>query len=198
MTLDPILAPVATEVPERLHHALEAGAEAAGLVDIAFRTVDSPIGTLLLTATPEGLLRLAFETEGHDTVLAALAGQVSPRILRAPARLDRAARQLEEYFAGTRTAFDLPLDLRLSTGFRRQVHEHLRVIGYGHRESYAEVAAAVGNPKAVRAVGSACARNPLPVVLPCHRVVRSDGTIGQYLGGTAAKVALLALEGARG
>lgn len=196
MTADHLFSPIEAAVTAMLHQRLTAEAEAAGILDIAFRTVDSPIGALLLAATPDGLIRLAFETEGHDAVLEKLAEQLSPRILRAPARLDPAARQLDEYFSGTRTTFDLPLDLRLSHGFRRAVLEHLRVIGYGHRESYAEVAAAVGNPKAVRAVGSACARNPLPVVVPCHRVVRSDGTIGQYLGGTDAKVALLALEAA--
>jgi methylated-DNA-[protein]-cysteine S-methyltransferase len=139
---------------------------------------------------------VAFDVEDHDAVLAALAARISPRILRAPQRLDTAARQLDEYFAKRRTAFDVPVDLRLTDGFRRSVVEHLRDIGYGDRASYAAVAAAVGNPGAVRAVGSACARNPLPVVIPCHRVVRSDGTSGQYVGGQAAKAALLELEAA--
>src|SRR5690606_33051107 len=110
------------------------------------------------------------------------------------ARLDGAARELDEYFEGRRRSFDLPLDLRLSTGFRREVVNHLPSIGYGRTESYAQVAAAAGHPRAVRAVGSACATNPLPVVVPCHRVVRSDGTLGGYLGGPEAKTALLALE----
>lgn len=121
---------------------------------------------------------------------------MSPRVLHAPARLDGAARQIEEYFAGRRDAFDVSLDLRLSRGFRRTVLSHLPDIGYGTTASYAAVAAAAGNRKAVRAVGSACATNPLPVVLPCHRVVRSDGAIGQYVGGTDAKRVLLTLEGA--
>ena len=125
-----------------------------------------------------------------------LATDISPRILRAPPRLDEAARQLDEYFAGSRRAFDLPVDLRLAHGFRRDVLDHLLAIPYGRTESYAEVARAAGNPKAVRAVGSACAHNPVPVVVPCHRVVRSDGSIGQYLGGTETKVWLLALESA--
>ena len=117
-------------------------------------------------------------------------------MLRAPARLDPAARQLEEYFAGRRTAFDLPLDLRLSAGFRRDVLTHLREIGYGTTASYAALAAAAGSPRAVRAVGTACATNPLPVVVPCHRVVRSDGALGSYVGGVAAKRTLLDLEAA--
>ncbi|HEV7854046.1 MAG TPA: methylated-DNA--[protein]-cysteine S-methyltransferase, partial [Mycobacterium sp.] len=130
----------------------------------------------------------------HDAVLTKLAAAVSPRVLRAPARLDATARQLDEYFAKRRTAFDVPVDLRLAEGFRRSVIEHLRDIDYGRRQSYAEVAAAVGSPRAVRAVGTACAHNPLPVVIPCHRVVRSDGSTGQYIGGAAAKSALLGLE----
>jgi methylated-DNA-[protein]-cysteine S-methyltransferase len=180
----------------RLHSRLERDAKHADLLDVAYRTLDTPLGSLLLAATPAGLLRVAYASEGHDAVLASLAEKVSPRILRAPARLDGAAREIDEYFAGTRTHFDLPLDLRLVDGFRRQVIEHLSEIGYGHRESYAAVAAAIGNPRAVRAVGSACARNPLPLVIPCHRVVRTDGSIGQYVGGADAKQTLLTLEAA--
>jgi methylated-DNA-[protein]-cysteine S-methyltransferase len=180
----------------RLHGRLERDADAAGLLDIAYRTVDTPVGPLLLAATAAGLLRVAYTVEDHDSVLARLAEAVSPRILRAPARLDDAARQIDEYFAKRRTAFELAVDLRLAEGFRRNVIEHLRDIGYGRRESYATVAAAVGNPRAVRAVGTACAHNPLPVVIPCHRVVRSDGSTGQYVGGPAAKTALLNLEAA--
>lgn len=180
----------------RLHTRLVADAEAEGLLDVAYRTVDSPVGTLLLAATPVGLVRVAFANEGHDAVLALLAAKVSPRVLRAPARLDAAARQLEEYFAGTRRAFDVPLDMRLSHGFRRAVLDHLPAIAYGRTESYAQVAAAAGSPKAVRAVGTACATNPLPVVVPCHRVVRSDGSFGGYLGGPDAKRTLLTLEAA--
>ncbi|WP_083894539.1 methylated-DNA--[protein]-cysteine S-methyltransferase [Nocardia tenerifensis] len=179
-----------------LRRRLAADAQSAGLLDVAYRTVDTPVGTLLLAATPAGLVRVAYPNENHDTVLHTLAERISPRVLAAPARLDAAAREIDEYFAGTRTHFDLPLDLRLAGGFRRQVIEHLSDIGYGHRASYAAVAAAVGNPRAVRAVGSACAHNPLPVVIPCHRVVRSDGSIGQYVGGLAAKTTLLTLEAA--
>lgn len=180
----------------RLHSRLERDAEHADLLDVAYRTLDTPLGALLLAATPAGLVRVAYASEGHDAVLASLADKVSPRILRAPARLDGAAREIDEYFAGSRTHFDLPLDLRLTDGFRREVIEHLSEIGYGHRESYAAVAAAIGRPRAVRAVGTACARNPLPVVIPCHRVVRTDGSIGQYVGGVDAKQTLLTMEAA--
>jgi len=180
----------------RLHARLAAAAEADGLVDVAYRTVDSPVGTLLLAATAAGVVRIAFEQQGHDAALAALASLVSPRVLRAPARLDPLVRELEEYFAGTRRTFDLPLDRRLASGFRAEVLAHLPEIGYGSTASYADVARLAGNPGAVRAVGTACARNPLPIVLPCHRVVRSDGIPGQYAGGAEAKLALLALEAA--
>ncbi|SEH83519.1 methylated-DNA-[protein]-cysteine S-methyltransferase [Mycolicibacterium rutilum] len=181
---------------DRLHRRLEHDAETAQLLDIAYRTVDSPVGPLLLAATPAGVLRVAYAIEDHDAVLARLAATVSPRILNAPRRLDTLAAQLDEYFAKRRTTFDVPVDLRLTDGFRRTVIEHLRAIGYGRRESYAAVAAAVGNPRAVRAVGTACGHNPLPVVIPCHRVVRSDGSAGQYVGGAQAKSTLLNLEAA--
>jgi methylated-DNA-[protein]-cysteine S-methyltransferase len=181
---------------KRLHARLERAAADADLLDVAYRTIDSPVGPLLLAATPVGLVRVAFDVEDHAAVLTSLAGAVSPRVLHAPDRLDAVARQIDEYFAKRRTAFDVPVDLQLAAGFRRSVIEHLSSIGYGHRASYAAVAAAVGSPRAVRAVGSACAHNPLPVVIPCHRVVRSDGSTGQYVGGAAAKSALLTLEAA--
>src|SRR6478736_139529 len=179
------------EALSRLRDSLIGSAAAAGVLDIAYRTVDSPVGTLLLAATDEGLVRVAFDREDHDAVLVSLADKVSPRIMLAPGRLDHAARELDEYFAGGRRAFDLPLDFRLSSGLRRSVLAHLPEIGYGHTESYAQVATAAGNPRAVRAVGSACATNPLPLVVPCHRVVRSDGSYGQYRGGEEAKRSLL-------
>ena len=183
-------------VVDRLHARLVDSAAGAGLLDVAYRTIGTPIGTLLLASTTEGLVRVAFDLEGHDSVLSTIASRVSPRILHAPARLDDAARQLDEYFAGRRHRFDLPVDLRLASPFRRTVLEHLRTIGYGRTESYATVAAASGSPAAVRAVGTACATNPIPVVVPCHRVVRSDGSLGGYLGGLDVKRALLALEAA--
>jgi methylated-DNA-[protein]-cysteine S-methyltransferase len=178
----------------RLHDRLAAAADQAGILDVAYRTVDSPVGSLLLAATAQGLVRVAYAREDHDTVLEQLATRISPRVLRAPARLDAAAREIEEYFTGRRDLFDLPLDLQLARGFRHTVLTHLTEIGYGTTASYAAVAAAAGSPRAVRAVGTACATNPLPVVVPCHRVVRSDGTLGQYVGGAAAKQALLTLE----
>ena len=120
----------------------------------------------------------------------------SPRVLHAPRRLDAAARELEEYFAGRRRVFDLPLDLSLSRGFRLLVQQRLPSIGYGQTRSYRQVAELVGRPTAVRAVGTACATNPLPVIVPCHRVLPSDGTPGRYIGGPDAKKALLSLEAA--
>ena len=179
-----------------LHARLTATAEATGLLDVAYRTLDTPVGTLLLAATPAGLVRVAYEREGLDTVLEGLATRVSPRILNAPGRLDETARQLEEYFTGRRHRFDLPLDLSLSAGFRRTVLTYLPGIGYGQTASYQAVAAAVNNPRAVRAVGTACATNPLPLIIPCHRVIRSDGLLGAYLGGPDTKRQLLNLEAA--
>jgi methylated-DNA-[protein]-cysteine S-methyltransferase len=179
----------------RLQARLAADAAESGLLDVAYRTVDSPVGPLLLAATDRGLLRVAFAREGFDEVLAVLAAKVSPRVLRAPRRLDAAAAELDEYFAGTRREFDLPLDFALSSGFRQSVQRYLPHIGYAQTRSYRQVAEGIGNPKAVRAVGTACATNPLPIVVPCHRVLRSDGSLGGYLGGLEAKTALLALEG---
>jgi methylated-DNA-[protein]-cysteine S-methyltransferase len=172
-------------------------AAASGLLDVAYRTLDTPVGALLLAATDRGLIRVAYPGEGHDKVLAQLAELVSPRVLYAPARLDAAARELDEYFNRTRRGFDLPLDRALSRGFRREVLTRLPEIGYGTTASYAAVAAAAGRPRAVRAVGTACATNPLPVVVPCHRVIRSDGRLGRYVGGGDAKRILLELEAGR-
>jgi methylated-DNA-[protein]-cysteine S-methyltransferase len=175
---------------------LAAAAQRDGLLDVAYRTLASPIGDLLLAATEEGLVRVAFAIEGQEPVLAELAERVSPRVLAAPKRLDAVAREIDEYFAGSRTRFELPLDLRLASGFRREVILRLPDIGYGRTFTYAQMAAAAGSPRAVRAVGTACARNPLPIVLPCHRVVRSDGSFGGYRGGPEAKHALLTMEAA--
>ena len=180
----------------RLRDRLGLAAEAEGLLDVAYMTVDSPVGPLLLAATPKGLVRVAYDVEDHDRVLETLTRQISPRVLRAPKRLDAAARELDEYFARKRRAFDLPLDLSLSRGFRQLVQRHLPEIGYGQTRTYGQVAQLVGNPKAVRAVGTACATNPLPVVVPCHRVLKADGRPGGYVGGSAAKMTLLRLEAA--
>lgn len=187
---------VDAETTTRLHHRLVRAAELDGTLDIGYRIIDSPVGRLLLAATPTGLVRVAYACEDHDRVLASLAERVSSRLLEAPARLDLVASEMDEYFAGRRQAFDVALDLRLVTGFRREVLSRLPAIGYGSTASYAHLAEAAGRPRAVRAAASACATNPLPVVLPCHRVIRSDGTVGRYLGGPAAKESLLKLESA--
>ena len=181
---------------EALRARLAADADEAELLDVAYRTVDSPFGPLLVAATHAGLARVAFEREGHDSVLEQLAAEISPRMLRSAPRTDEIARELDEYFAGQRRHFDLTVDLQLAHGFRRDVLAHLRNIEYGRTESYTEVARAAGRPAAVRAAASACSHNPVPVVVPCHRVVRSDGSIGQYLGGPEMKAALLAMEAA--
>jgi methylated-DNA-[protein]-cysteine S-methyltransferase len=184
------------ETMELLHRRLEASAQQAGILDIAYTTIDTPVGVLLLAATDRGLLRVAYESEDFDKVLHTLGSRISSRILKAPKRLDIAAFEIDEYFEHKRTDFDLPLDLSLSRGFRQLVQKHIPLIAYGTTESYKQVATVVGNPKAVRAVGSACATNPLPIVVPCHRVLRADGSLGGYIGGFAAKTTLLSLEAA--
>lgn len=181
-----------------LHQALVERAAARGLLDVTYRVVDSPVGALLVVGGERGVLRVAFEVQDHNAVLADVARRVSPRVLQGGARLDPVLRELDEYFAGTRHRFDVPVDLRLATGFRRDVVAALPDVPYGRTATYAQVAAATGRPRAVRAVGTACARNPVPLLLPCHRVVRSDGTPGQYAGGAPAKRVLLDLEAPRG
>jgi methylated-DNA-[protein]-cysteine S-methyltransferase len=196
LSADIFASPTDPDTLSRLRRRLGHASEAAGLLDVAYTTIDSPVGGLLLAATPQGLVRVAYEIEDHDVVLDTLSQQLSPRILRAPRRLDAAARQLEEYFSRQRRVFDLPLDLSLSKGFRQLVQRRLPEIGYGQTLTYGQVATLVGNPKAVRAVGTACATNPLPLVVPCHRVLRTDGTPGGYVGGSLAKRTLLSLEAA--
>ena len=186
--------PIDSDTLDRLHRSLERAAESEGLLDVSYSTVDTPIGSLLLAATRHGLVRVAFEVEGHDHTLESLASEISPRILRGGTRLDAASRQIEEYFAGTLRTFRLDLDFGLSHGFRQVVQRSLSTIAYGETRSYGEVAQFVGNPRAVRAVGSACATNPLPIVLPCHRVLRSNGSLGGYAGGVEVKALLLELE----
>lgn len=188
--------PIDTQALTTLRSRLVQSATEEGLLDVAYRTVDTPVGALLLATTTVGLVRIAYEREDFDTILDTIAARVSPRILNAPARLDTTARQLDEYFAGRRRAFDLPLDYAMSAGFRQAVQQVLPSIAYGRTASYKDIAEKVGNPKAVRAVGTACATNPLPVVVPCHRVLKSDGSLGGYVGGPGAKKALLTLEGA--
>lgn len=181
-----------------LHTRLAERAAADGLLDVRTTVLDSPVGPLLLAATERGIVRIAFLPERFEAVTAELAHRIGPRILAVPAgadpRLDTARRELAEYFAGRRAAFDLPLDLRLAHGFRARVLTALTGIPCGQTRSYGRIAADLGNPGASRAVGTACATNPLPIVIPCHRVVRSDGSLGGFLGGPAAKSLLLDIE----
>lgn len=181
----------------RLSERLAKSADTEGILDVAYRTLDSPVGPLVLAMTEMGLVRIAFDRGDRDQVLAVLGEKISPRVLRAPHKLDPVARELDEYFNGKRTSFDLAIDYRLASGFRREVIKHLPDIPYGHTASYAEIARLAGSPRAVRAAGTACATNPLPIVIPCHRVIRTDGSLGGYAGGPAAKEALLALEARR-
>lgn len=170
-------------------------AESEGLLDVAYASVDSPFGPLLLAATPRGLVKLSFPQFGTEETLEELARRISPRVLEAPARLDEARRELDLYFEGKLTEFDLPLDWRLTDGFRKRVQRAIEHIPYGQTRSYTEVAALAGNERAVRAAGTACGSNPIPIVVPCHRVLRSGGGLGGYGGGLPMKEALLELEG---
>jgi methylated-DNA-[protein]-cysteine S-methyltransferase len=171
-------------------------AAAEGLLDVAYATVDSPFGRLLVAATPQGLVRIGLPAYDPEEALAELAARISPRVLEAPERLDEARRQLDLYFDGRLRKFELPLDWRLTSGFRERVQRAIAAIPYGETRSYAELARSAGSERAVRAAGSACGTNPIPIVVPCHRVLRSGGGLGGYGGGRPMKVALLRLEGA--
>lgn len=175
-----------------------AAARSEGLVDVSYAVEPSPLGDLLVAVTPRGLIRLAYGADEHeDEVLEELSRRVSPRMLEAPAALDEVRRELDEYFAGRRRAFDLGLDLRLvHAGFYRRVLEALRKVRFGETLTYGEIAARAGNPRAHRAAGTAVGSNPLPIVVPCHRVVRAGGDVGNYGGGPEMKRFLLELEGA--
>ena len=171
-------------------------AEAAGLLDVAYARLDSPGGTLVLASTPQGLARLAYVDEGQEeAVMDDIAARLSPRMLSAPHRLDEPRRELDEYFAGRRRAFDLTLDLRLLSDFTRRVLGATADIPYGEVATYKEVASAAGSPRGFRAAGNALGSNPLPIVLPCHRVLHSGGGLGGYTGGLERKRTLLAIEG---
>src|SRR5437763_11877123 len=168
-----------------------------GLVSVAYARADSPFGDLLLAATPRGIVRIGFlHTENEDAVVGELSERLSPRVLYAPARLDDARRQLEEYFEGDRRRFKLRTDRSLIHGFARAVLARTAQIPYGSYLTYGEVAAEAGSPRAHRAAGNALAHNPIPIVIPCHRLPRSRGAIGNYGGGPEMKAALLRLEGA--
>jgi methylated-DNA-[protein]-cysteine S-methyltransferase len=191
-------------IQERLRSALaDAGdpprfdetAAAAGLLDVAYATLDSPLGRLLLASTPNGLVRLAYvDFEDEDCVLADIAGRISPRVLAAPRRLDESRRELDEYFAGSRRRFEVPVDWQLIKGFARRVLEATAGIPYGSVSSYREVAAMAGSPRGFRAAGNALGSNPIPIVVPCHRVTASGGGLGGYTGGVDRKRVLLAIE----
>ena len=164
------------------------------LVDIAYAVIDSPIGALVGAVTERGVVLLAFGRESLEPSLQELSAGVSPRILEAPARLDPLRRELDEYFEARRTTFDLPVDLRLVRGFRRKVLDATARIPYGRVATYREVAGRAGNPGAARAAGTALALNPVPIIVPCHRVLRTGGALGGYGGGLHRKRFLLDLE----
>jgi methylated-DNA-[protein]-cysteine S-methyltransferase len=168
-----------------------------GLLDVAYATADSPFGPLLLAQTKRGLVRVGLPNQDADELLADLAERVSPRVLEAPAELDEARRELDLYFEGKLDRFDLPLDWQLSGGFRQRVLRAIDRIPYGQTRSYTEMARRAGNERAVRAAGTACGSNPIPLVVPCHRVLRTGGALGGYGGGLPMKQALLELEGVR-
>jgi methylated-DNA-[protein]-cysteine S-methyltransferase len=172
-------------------------AAAAGLLDVAYATMDSPVGTLLVACTDRGLVRLAYlgdEAEDEDTVLEQLASAISPRVLASPRRLDDPRRELDQYFAGARHEFELPLDWQLAHGFGRRVLRATARIPYGALSSYKEVATEAGSPRGFRAAGNALGSNPIPIVVPCHRVLHSGGGLGGYTGGLDRKRKLLAVE----
>jgi methylated-DNA-[protein]-cysteine S-methyltransferase len=174
---------------------LAPAAAAAGLLDVAYATEDSPVGRLLLAGTERGLVRIAYlDTHAEDEVLAGLAARVSPRVLAAPARLDPARRELEQWFSRRRTAFDIALDRRLMSPFAARVLDVTAEIPYGETSTYTAIATQAGSPKGARAAGNALGSNPLPIVVPCHRVLASGGGMGGYTGGIARKRTLLAIE----
>lgn len=174
---------------------LKTRAAEEGLLDVAYTSTDSPFGPLLLATTRRGLVRVGLPNQDPDELLVDLADRVSPRVLEAPAQLDEVRRELDLYFAGKLDHFDLPLDWRLSGGFRQRVLRAIDRIPYGQTRSYTEMARKAGNERAVRAAGSACGSNPIPLVVPCHRVLRTGGALGGYGGGLEMKQGLLELEG---
>lgn len=179
----------------RLREGVVDGAEREHLIELAYCEVDSPFGRMLAAATGRGLAFLSFPEAEEGAILDRLAREISPRILRAPARLDPVRAQLSEYFEGARSDFDLALDWQLSSGFRRAVLERANRIPYGQTRTYSQMAEAAGSPRAHRAAGSALGANPIPIVVPCHRVLRIGGALGGYGGGLEVKRRLLELEG---
>ncbi len=174
---------------------LTRAAAAAGLLDVAYATTDSPVGSLLLATTPAGLVRISFiDFEREDDVLEEIAADISPRVLASPRKLDEPRRELEQYFVGDRRRFEIPLDWQLTKGFGRRVLEATAAIPYGSVSSYRDVATEAGSPRGSRAAGNALGANPLPIVVPCHRVLHSGGGLGGYTGGVDRKRTLLAIE----
>jgi methylated-DNA-[protein]-cysteine S-methyltransferase len=173
---------------------LAARAASEGILDVVYAGVDAPFGTLEVAATPQGVVRVAFSDEPLDSMLQELAETVSPRVIESPAALDGVRRELDEYFTGTRHEFSTPIDWRLSHGFLLKAREACYAIPFGEVRTYAELAEAAGSPRAVRAAGNAMARNPIPIIVPCHRVLRTGGALGGYGGGVEVKRYLLGLE----
>ncbi len=186
---------LAEDVPGEGLRALPERALREGLLDVGYGYVDSPLGRLTVAATPRGLLRVAYPSNDPDYVLEELSAKVSPRLLEAPEFIDEARRELEDYFEGRRERFDLPLDWTLTRGFVRRVLRATSRIEYGQVSTYREVARQAGSERAVRAAGNALGSNPMPVVVPCHRVLRTGGGLGGYTGGIERKNFLLNLEG---
>jgi methylated-DNA-[protein]-cysteine S-methyltransferase len=174
---------------------LTARAAEEGLLDVAYATTDSPFGPLLLAKTRKGLVRVGLPNQDQNELLVDLSERVSPRVLEAAPELDEVRRELDLYFEGKLDRFDLPLDWRLSGGFRQRVLRAINRIPYGQTRSYTEMARKAGNERAVRAAGTACGSNPIPLVVPCHRVLRTGGALGGYGGGLPMKQGLLELEG---
>ncbi len=177
---------------------LDGAAAAAGLLDIAYATLDSPVGRLLVAVTPHGLVRVAYLDGDLDAVLEDLAIRVSPRLLGSARKLDEPRRELDQYFEGRRREFELPLDWQLTRGFARRVLQATARIPYGSVSSYKGVASDAGSPRAFRAAGNALGTNPLPIVIPCHRVLHAGGGLGGYTGGVSRKQSLLRVEGVLG
>jgi methylated-DNA-[protein]-cysteine S-methyltransferase len=175
--------------------ALAAAAADRGLLDVAVGVVESPVGELTLAVTPRGLAYVAFDDEERDELLARFARELSPRVLEHPAATDEVRRQLEEYFGGSRTRFDLKLDRRLMRGIARDVLAATARVPFGRTTTYGAIADRIGRPRASRAVGNALGSNPIPIVVPCHRVLRAGGDVGGYAGGPERKRRLLRLEG---
>jgi methylated-DNA-[protein]-cysteine S-methyltransferase len=173
----------------------EKAARSRGLVDVAYSFVGSPFGDLLVAVTKQGLIRIDYPNHDFDQALEELAARVSPRVLESPRSTERIRRELEEYFDGKRRSFTVDVDLSLVHGFTRKVLEQAERIPFGSVSTYREVATRAGSPRAVRAAGNALGSNPIPIVVPCHRVVRTGGGLGGYTGGIDRKVTLLRLEG---